>query len=176
MKRRPLQIENCPQFYTATILHWKKLLKPDKYKIAIIESLQYLVNKERVILHGYVIMDNHIHFIWKPTPLYSLKHTQLCFMKFTAQRIKRDLELYHTNLLQHFLVAKKDRAYQFWQRNPLCVDLYSEHIIKQKLNYIHNNPVKAGLCEIDDDYRFSSARFYKEKSDEFKFLTDYRQY
>ena len=77
-------IEECPQFYTATILEWKKLLKPEKYKMIIIESLQYLVQEKRVIIYGYVIMDNHIHLIWNPTILYSLKHTQLSFMKFTA--------------------------------------------------------------------------------------------
>ncbi|PHR70327.1 MAG: transposase [Lutibacter sp.] len=164
-------IENCPQFYTATILNWKKLLKPEKYKMIIIESLQYLVKEKRVKLFGYVIMDNHIHLIWKPTKLYSLKHTQLSFMKFTAQIIKRDLEQNHQNVLKEFLVMLKDRNYQFWQRNPLCVDLFDTEIIMQKLKYIHNNPIKARLCKEDVDYRFSSAKFYKELGDEFNFLT-----
>jgi len=164
-------IEGCPQFYTATILDWKKLLKPEKYKMILIESLQYLVKEERVILYGYVIMDNHIHLIWNPTKLYSLKHTQLSFMKFTAQRIKRDLEINHPNVLAKFLVQLKDRDYQFWQRNPLCVNLYDNDIIIEKLNYIHNNPVKAGLSKEDIDYRFSSAKFYKDLGDEFEFLT-----
>ena len=116
------------------------------------------------------IMDNHIHLIWNPTKLYSLKHTQLSFMKFTAQRIKRDLEINHPNVLAQFLVQLKDRDYQFWQRNPLCVDLYNNKIIIEKLNYIHNNPVKSGLCEENADYRFSSAKFYKDLGDEFEFL------
>ncbi len=164
-------IEECPQFYTATILDWKKLLKPEKYKMILIESLQYLVKEERVILYGYVIMDNHIHLIWNPTKSYSLKHTQLSFMKFTAQRIKRNLEINHPNVLAKFLVQLKDRDYQFWQRNPLYVDLYNNDIVIEKLNYIHNNPIKAGLCEEDTDYKFSSAKFYKELGDEFEFLT-----
>ncbi len=163
-------IEECPQFYTATILDWKKLLKPERYKMIIIESLQYLVHEKRVTLYGYVIMDNHIHLIWNPAKLYSLKHTQLSFMKFTAQRIKRDLEINHPDVLAKFLVQLKDRDYQFWQRNPLCVDLYNNEIIIEKLNYIHNNPVKAELCKKDTDYKFSSAKFYKELGDEFEFL------
>ncbi len=164
-------IEKCPQFYTATILDWKKLLRPEKYKMIIIESLQYLVQEKRAILNGYVIMDNHIHLIWSPTKLYSLKHTQLSFMKFTAQKIKRDLEMNHPKVLAEFWVELKDRAYQFWQRNPLCVDLYDNEIIIEKLNYIHNNPIKAGLCKEGTDYKFSSAKFYKESGDEFGFLT-----
>ena len=164
-------IEACPQFYTATILGWKKLLKPEKYKMIIIQSLQYLVQEKRVILYGFVIMDNHIHLIWKPTKLYSLKHTQLSFMKFTAQKIKRDLEIHHPKVLSKFLVDLKDRTYQFWQRNALCVDLYNIKSSIEKLNYIHNNPVKAGLCLAPLDYKFSSAKFYNELSDEFNFLT-----
>ena len=163
--------KELPQFYTATILDWKMLLKSDRYKMIIIESLQYLVKEKRVTLYGYVIMDNHIHLIWNPIKLYSLKHTQLCFMKFTAQRLKRDLEINHPRALDSFQVDLKDRVYQFWQRNPLCIDLYDNKIIVEKLNYIHNNPVKANLCKESIDYRFSSAKFYNEIGDEFSFLT-----
>jgi putative transposase len=174
MTTKPIQIDDCPQFFTATILNWNKLLKPEKYKFIIIESLQYLVNEKRVIIYGYVIMDNHIHIVWEPTQLYSLKHTQLSLLKFTSQRIKRDLENNHPQVLKHYRVALKDRVYQFWQRNSLCIDLYSEEIIEEKLNYIHRNPVKAELSVNEEDYRFSSAPFYKGLGDEFKFLTDFR--
>src|SRR5690606_21755808 len=174
MKLKPIKIQDCPQFFTATILNWNKLLKPESHKMIIIESLVYLVRSERVIVYGYVIMDNHLHIIWKLTLFYSLKHTQLSFMKFTAQRIKRDLETHHRDVLKMFLVASKDRTYQFWQRNALCVDLYSDAIIEEKLQYIHQNPVKAGLSVNTFDYKFSSARFYEEFGDEFDFLTDYR--
>jgi hypothetical protein len=43
-------ITEYPQFFTATNLEWKKLLKPDKYKDIIIESLRFLVNEKRIIL------------------------------------------------------------------------------------------------------------------------------
>jgi REP element-mobilizing transposase RayT len=174
MDLKPIKIEDCSQFFTATILNWNKLLTPESYKLIIVESLQYLVNAERVVVYGYVIMDNHIHIIWKPTLLYSLKHTQLSFMKFTAQRIKIDLVSHHRDILKQFLVASKDRVYQFWQRNALCVDLYSNTIIEQKLKYIHQNPVRARMCANTVDYKFSSARFYEGLGDEFELLTDFR--
>ncbi|WP_223270927.1 hypothetical protein [Subsaximicrobium wynnwilliamsii] len=175
MLLKPIKIEDCPQFFTATILDWKMLLRPDEYKLVIIESLKFLVDENRVIVYGYVIMDNHLHIIWKPTPLFSLKHTQLSLMKFTAQRFKRDLELNHPNVLQHFLVNSKDRDFQFWQRNALCVDLYSNRILEEKLQYIHRNPLKAGMGSDGNFYRFSSEKFYRELGDEFEFLTDFRQ-
>jgi len=55
-----------PQFYTATILEWKHLLKQDKYKDKIIESLQFLVHEKRITLYAFVIMSNHMHLIWQP--------------------------------------------------------------------------------------------------------------
>lgn len=174
MTLQPIKIEDCPQFYTATILNGINLLQLEKYKRIIIESLQYLVKEKRVALYAYVLMDNHIHFIWKPMPLYSLKHTQLSFMKFTAQRIKRELELNDEAALSQFLVNAKDRTYQFWKRNPLCVDLLSDKVLEQKLRYIHQNPVKAGICKTAEDYRYSSAKFYTELGDEFGFLSDFR--
>lgn len=175
MKLKPLKIEDVPQFYTASIIKGKFLLNSDKHKLILIESLQYLVKENRVIIYGYVIMDNHIHIVRKPTKLYSLKHTQLSFMKFTAQRLKRELQNNNSIYLDDFYVEAKDRKYQFWKRNPLCVDLLNEKIIEQKLNYIHQNPVKAQICNNPEDYRFSSARFYSELGDEFNILTDFRK-
>lgn len=51
-----------PQFFTATNLEWKRLLKPDKYKEIIIESFQFFVKDKRIKLYAFVIMENHIHF------------------------------------------------------------------------------------------------------------------
>ena len=56
---------NYLSFFTATILNWQHLLKPDKYKIIIIDSLRYLSNKEKVKISAFVIMPNHIHLVWK---------------------------------------------------------------------------------------------------------------
>jgi putative transposase len=58
-------ITESPQFFTATILEWKRLLKPDKYKDIIISSLEFLVRNKRVQVNAFVIMDNHIHLIWQ---------------------------------------------------------------------------------------------------------------
>ena len=58
-------ISEYPQFFTATILEWKRLLQPDKYKAIIVESLRFLVTTNRVIVYGFVIMSNHLHLVWQ---------------------------------------------------------------------------------------------------------------
>jgi REP element-mobilizing transposase RayT len=163
-------IENPVQFYTATIFKWEYLLKNSNYKQIIIDSLTFLVHEKRVKVYGFVIMDNHIHLIWQGTGLYSLKHSQLNFMKFTAQQIKFDLEKNKPDTLSHFYVEAKDRKFQFWQRNALSIDIMSYDVFLQKLNYIHKNPVKAGLCDIETDYLYSSAKHYQQMEHPFNFL------
>ena len=52
--------------------------------------------------------------------------------------------------------------YQFWRQDNQPKELYSPAFTVQKLNYIHNNPVEAGLVEKAEDYLYSSARNYSQ--------------
>jgi len=158
-------------FITATILDWQPILLKKLRKQIIIRSLKYLVDKNFVRLHAFVIMPNHIHLIWKPL----VTNVQLRFMKFTGQKIKFELLDYEPDQLEKFLVNKKDRTYQIWQRNPLATELYSRKVVEQKLDYIHNNPVQGKwmLAKSPLEYPFSSARFYEYGEDEFELLTHY---
>ena len=94
-------------------------------------------------------------------------------MKFTAQNIKFALAIDNPALLEKCKVNKTDREYQIWKRKPLSIELSSEKVFLQKLEYIHNNPVKAGICLYPEDYHFSSALFYEKGIDHFKMLTHY---
>ena len=160
-----------PQFFTATILEWKPLLKNDKYKNEIIKSLQFLVAQQRIHLYAFVIMSNHIHLIWHPLPGQTPQKLQLSFLRYTAQQIKFDLKRNDPVLLEQFKVDAKDREYQFWERNPLSIELRNSKTFDQKLEYIHWNPVKAGLCNSPEEYYYSSAKFYLTGIDNFKMLT-----
>jgi REP element-mobilizing transposase RayT len=164
-------ITEYPHFFTATNLEWKKLLIHDEYKNIVIESLRFLVNDKRVIVYGFVIMDNHIHVIWQLQSGRKRDEVQRDFLKYTAQLIKKDMIKNHTEDLKDFMVNAKDRKYQFWERNPLPVEIWSEKVLLQKLKYMHENPVRAGLCKYSDDYKYSSALFYKCGKDNWGFLT-----
>ncbi len=167
-------IEYYPDFFTATILEWKQLLKQEKYKEIIISSLEFLVKQKRIVVYGFVLMNNHIHIIWQCLPNNKPKEIQLSFMKFTAQMIIKDLRNNHQEVLAHFRVDNIDRKYQIWERNPLSVELRSREVLEQKLNYIHQNPVKANLCIIPEDYIFSSAAYYfSMDKNKWNFITHY---
>ncbi len=166
-------ITEYPNFFTATNLEWKRLLAPDKYKDIIVNSLRFLVEKNRIILNAFIIMPNHLHLIWQMKAGYKANAVQRDFLKFTAQRIKADLLKNNLQVLSHFKVDAKDRDYQFWERNALSIELRTNAVYEQKLDYIHWNPVKAGLCKLPEDYKYSSARFYETGIDDFGFITHY---
>ena len=101
------------------------------------------------------------------------KEIQLSFMKYTAQMIIKDLRNNHIEVLEKFKVNASDRKYQIWERNPLSVSLWTQSVFKQKLDYIHSNPVVAGLCNYPEDYKYSSAGFYAKAITDWDFLTHY---
>jgi len=164
-------ITEYPQFFTATNLNWQKLLQPDKYKDIVLNSLRYLVENKRTRLYAFTIMSNHIHLIWQMEGLIDPQDVQRDFLKYTAQRIKSDLVLNHPAVLDYFKVDATDRKYQFWERNPLSIELRTHKAYLQKLNYIHLNPVRAGICKLPEEYKYSSALFYQTGIDNWGFLT-----
>ncbi len=120
-------------------------------------------------------MPNHIHLLWKMEEGYRREKVQRDFLKYTAQQIKFDLKQHHPEVLEKFKVSAKDRLYQIWERNALSVYCFSDKVIREKLEYIHNNPLaeKWKLASLPEEYLFSSASFYLKNENNFAFLTHY---
>ncbi len=170
----PPVITGFPQFFTATNLEWKRLLQSDKYKDIIIKSLRFLLEDGRIRVFAFVIMDNHLHLIWQMQADIVPEAVQRDFLKYTAQQIKKDLLKNHPAVLAHFRVGAKDRAYQFRERNALSVELHTAKVFQQKLDYIHYNPVRAGICSLPEEYKYSTAKFYETTIDDWGFITHYQ--
>ena len=170
----PAFVTEYSQFFTASIKGFYKLLEHDKYKDIIINSLRFLVEDKRIKLYAFVIMPDHLHLIWQMQPLIHPQHVQRNFLKYTAQRIKHDLQKNHPELLSAFESDANDRTYQFWKRRALSIELRTDKVYIQKLDYIHWNPVKAGLCKLQEEYKYSSALFYQTGIDNWGFLSHHR--
>ena len=119
-------------------------------------------------------MNNHIHLISQPLGDWTPEKIQHSLMSFTAHKFIKDLKENHEQFLQQFKVDAKDRKYQFWERNPLGIDLVNEQMFLQKFNYIHRNPVLKGLCLLPEDYHYSSAKFYELGIDDFGMLIHFK--
>ena len=132
-----------------------------------------MVTSKRIELDAFVIMNNHIHLIWQVLPGYDPSSVQLSFMRYTAQQMKFELLKDDPALIEKCKVNKADREYQIWKRESLGIELFTETVFKQKLDYINYNPVAAGLCKFPEEYYYSSALFYEKGIDHFNMLTHY---
>lgn len=163
-------------FFTATINQWQPLLKDFNFEQIIVNS--YLHNKGCIKVYGFVIMPNHIHLIWELLQHNGKESPAASLMKFTAHQFQKTLQNVAPSVLENFKVAHDNRAYNFWQRNPDWFLLSKEETIKQKLDYIHTNPMqeKWALVSEPKDYVYSSAKFYEAGITEFDFLYHYKDW
>ena len=163
-------------FWTSIIVMWKHLLKQEKYRELIIESLKYLSDRKLISVYGYVVMPNHVHFIWEMLGKNNKEMPDSSFTKFTAHALKKDLVKNHPQVLNIFKTDKYDRDYQFWQRDPLAVRIFSKEMFYQKLMYIHLNTLSErwNLAKRPEEYYWFSANYYESGKDNQGFIKHYQ--
>ncbi|MBL7852409.1 MAG: transposase [Cyclobacteriaceae bacterium] len=166
-----MQNSNQVFFTTTKCLDWKPILLTAKIKDIVVQSLNYLVEAERVSIFGFVIMPNHFHLLWKMMNGQKREYVQRDFLKYTAQQILKELKSQDYEQFSKLWVALHDREYQVWARHSLNVPIWSPFVWRQKLGYIHSNPVRAGLCSRREDYKYSSYKSYQLSNQSWPFLT-----
>jgi len=149
-------------FLTCTVVNWICVFANSEVIEVILDSLKFMQDNERWKLFAYVIMEHHIHLIAQSKDLGKEIGN---FKSFTARSI---IDYYkETNQLQmlnqfalHKEKFKTDREYQFWQEGSHPEIIQDYNMMQQKVEYIHNNPVKAGYVNEPEHWRYSSARNY----------------
>ncbi|HHL72259.1 MAG TPA: transposase [Bacteroidetes bacterium] len=152
-----------PHFFTCTVVNWLPIFANPAMVSKIYKCWEYLQQEERLIIFGYVIMENHLHLIASsPT---NLRKEIAAFRSYTAKQIIDSLkEKKAKNLLRQLkenkLKHRRDRTYQLWQQGSHPKVILSKKMMLQKLTYMHNNPVKRGYVDDPTHWRYSSARDY----------------
>ena len=130
------------------------------------------IENKGLALHAWVIMPNHIHLIISRNGKDSLSDIMRDFKKYTSKKIIDAIETTPESRKNWMLWIFKSAAaknknntnFQFWQQENHPEELYSTKFIKQKLDYIHNNPVAALIVDAPERYVYSSAKdYYGEK-------------
>lgn len=159
---RFLDSDSCPYFITATTVKWMPLFSNPEIVSILLGSLKFLAESERITLFTYVIMENHLHLIASSADLSGEISK---FKSFTARKCidyylesKNDFIL--DQLAFHKLKHKTDRSYQFWQEGSHPQRIENAAVMKQKIDYIHANPVRRGYVELPEHWRYSSAGSY----------------
>lgn len=151
-----------PHFMTATVIQWLPLFtRPETVNI-VLESWRFLQSETDFRLYGYVILENHLHFIAQSS---RLSRDVQRFKAYTAKQIILHLESVGAEfLLKQFAFYKKrhkaESQYQIWQEGSHPQLIQSETMLRQKLEYIHLNPVKRGYVAVPEHWRYSSASNY----------------
>jgi REP element-mobilizing transposase RayT len=154
-------------FMTFQIVDWVDVFTRKVYKDIIIDSFKYSVEQKGLQIFAYVIMSNHIHLIAQSSA-GRLSDNIRDIKKFTSKKIvetmleipesRRDwiINRFRFNASHH----NANKVYQVWTHENHAIFLYSNEFIREKIEYIHYNPVRAGIVEKPEDYLYSSARNY----------------
>jgi putative transposase len=147
-------------FVTLTVVDWIDVFTRRVYNDLIIENLIYCQLNKNLNIYAYVIMTNHIHLVANVQD-GSLGDVLRDFKTYTSKEL---VKLINDNSLESrrdWMLAAFERAgkynhlntnHQFWQNGNYPVLLYSPIVIDQKINYIHENPVKAGFVGSANGY------------------------
>ncbi len=150
-----------PHFVTCTVLHWIPIFtRPETVNI-LLESLRFLM-KDNLNIYAYVILENHLHLVAQSE---DLGRDISRFKSHTAKQLIRYLsENNVSQVLEQLAFYKKahknDRGFQLWQEGCHPEWIQNDKMMRQKIEYIHQNPVKRGYVDQAEHWRYSSARNY----------------
>lgn len=156
-------------FVTFSTVQWVDALSRPTYKDIVIDSLRYCIVNKGLILYTYVIMSNHVHLIISAKEGVQLSDILRDLKKFTSKHLIEAIEnnpqeSRRSWMLWLFRAAGQantnNQNYQFWQQDNHPVQLSDNQMMEQRLYYIHENPVKAGLVLEPHHYVYSSAIDY----------------
>lgn len=150
-------------FITASVIGWKHLFITAEYAKIVLNSLEWLQQKNRILLFAYVLMPSHLHAVIKPEGA-TIADTLQQVGSFTAHEILKKLRANNQmDLLNVFNQNRRDQRHEhsIWQ-DIQAKNVYSIDFLWQKIEYIHQNPVAKDWELVKDraDYIYSSAGYY----------------
>ena len=154
-------------YVTFQIVKWIDIFTRQVYRDIVIDSLRFCQQNKSLEIYAFVVMSNHIHLLIR-SEIGKLSNTIKEIKSFTAKKIleavntesesRREwmLNLFEFSAKQH----KRNEKYQVWTHENHAEIIYSNQFMDIKIKYIHENPVRAGIVEKEEDYLYSSARNY----------------
>lgn len=142
-------------FLTLTVYRWYYIFdRHDRWKI-LADSLKFCQNKKAVKIYGFVFMLNHIHLLAEAPDMIGFLRD---FKRYIAQSLLKNIGATEPNILKLF--KTKDSKYQFWEKTNMPQLIETEKFFQQKLDYIHNNPIKKQYVTSPEHWHWSSAQHY----------------
>ncbi len=156
-------------FVSFAVVEWIDVFTRNEYKDIVIEALRFCQQNKGMEIFAWCIMTNHVHLIFRSSEGRKPELLLGDFKRYTSKKIVQAIrdnpaESRRDWLLEQFKKAA-DRStnvtnFQFWRHDNMPIELWSNKVIEEKLNYVHYNPVVEGLVFRPEDYVYSSAIDY----------------
>ena len=160
--RYKIHNENGIFFVTSTIVNWIPVFVNEKYFDIMINTMKHYQQKNNLLIYAYVFMENHFHMIISHEDVSKIMQSA---KKYSAKEIIKNLRLDKNEIiLKTFRDSKPEykitSRHQVWQESFHPQEITSYEMLKQKIEYIHYNPVRKKLVSKSEDWKFSSAVDY----------------
>ena len=154
-------------FVTPTIVGWIDVFTKKEYFEIILDSIRFCQKEKGLIVHAWCIMSSHLHLIVSSKE-NKLQDIMRDFKTFTSKKITKQIEQGNDSRKEWVLEIFKSEAskikrasnYKVWQDGNHPIQLDTNKMLDDRLNYLHQNPVEQGLVYNDYDYIYSSAKDY----------------
>ena len=153
-------------FLTFQVVGWVDLFSRRDYRDVVIDSFKYCQQNKGLNLFAFVIMSNHIHLLAQ-SEVGDLSGFIRDFKRYTSKRFVEIMESGKESrsewmgmVFKYHAKLKDNQTHQVWTHENHAEHIYSQKFIEQKVQYIHNNPVRSGIVLNPEDYLYSSARNY----------------
>ncbi|WP_281614370.1 transposase [Flammeovirga sp. SubArs3] len=161
--------QEATYFVSISVVYWIDVFTREEYRNIILDSLKYCQKEKGLNIHAYVIMSNHIHLIISKRLHINISDILRDFKKYTSKSIIKSIQNNTVESRKEWMLWMFQRAgqkntrnkkYQFWQQHNHPILLDTSEKLQQRLDYTHDNPIKAGIVQDSKDYLYSSASNY----------------
>ncbi len=165
MARYKIIDDNGIYFTSHTVVEWLPIFQEQKYFEIVVRSLKYRQDNKGLCIFGYVVMLTHFHLMAQTEEGVKFQDVMRDTKEFTSKQISSQLEKDGQSLSLYVFkkAAEKEkgkRKYKVWQDEYDFQIIYTNNVCRQKLRYMHDNPVHKGFVRMPECWRYSSARNY----------------
>lgn len=160
--------QEIPHFVSFAVVDWIDVFVRNTYRDILVDSIAYCQREKGLIVYSWCIMTSHVHMIigTKANPMQDILRDM---KSYTSGQLKLAITENPQESRKEWMLElmqrageenRNNRGFQFWQQDNHPIELSTNEMIDQRLDYIHNNPVEAGFVIHPEDYPYSSARDY----------------
>ena len=159
-------------FVSFAVVEWIDVFTRNEYKDIVLDSLRYCQQEKGMEIYAWCVMSNHIHLLFRSIKEEKPELILGSFKRFTSKAIVAAIKENPQESRKEWLLKQFEEAgrkssnvkqYQLWRHDNKPIEVWSNKVIDEKLNYIHNNPVEEGLVFKAEQYVYSSAIDYAGK-------------